>query len=181
MFKKSLLLVVLLIFFPIYAVYSQEKDSAEGAAETEETASEAESKKLNFWMGSGIGTAFYNTNWLAYDAHFLLGYGFGSSIGIKTSLFFSTQNFTILELDLFVKFYLLGKDAYWGPFLQLIGGASLINYEDVFAIPSSTGIINAGLGFGWGFLVNNKFFVEPNIRLGYPYYFGVGVSAGVRF
>jgi hypothetical protein len=181
MFRKSLLLVVFLIFFPIFAVYAQEKNSAEDAAETEENASEAKIKKPEFWMGSGIGMAFYNTDGFTYDAHFTFGYGLGSSIGIKTSLFFGTQNINILELDLLVRFYFLGKDAYWGPFIQLIGGASLIDFNNAFEVPSSTGVINAGLGFGWSFLVNNNFFVEPNIRLGYPYYFALGVSAGVRF
>jgi len=131
-------------------------------------------------MGLGGDIAFYNPSNLYYGSSFAFGYGSGASMGLKVAYFFDKEYSNLLELDLLVRFYLLGKDAYWGPFIQLIGGASLIDFKNDFAIPSSTGVINAGLGFGWGFLVNNNFFVEPNIRLGYPYYFGLGVTAGVR-
>jgi len=84
-------------------------------------------------------------------------------------------------MDLLLRFYLFGKDAFWGPSIQFIGGATFLNYQGGFAIPSNTGIFNAGFGFGWRFIFVNRFFVEPNIRIGYPYFFGIGVSAGIRF
>jgi len=117
----------------------------------------------------------------SYGGSFSFGYGSGSSIGIKAAYFFNAENFNIFEIDLLLRFYLLGKDSYQGAFIQLIGGATLLNYHDKFSIPSNTGIINAGLSFGWRFVFINRLFAEAAVRAGYPYFAGLNLSAGVRF
>jgi len=175
MFGKSLLLVFLLILFPIFAVYAQEESLAE------EVASEPANDRADFWISIGADTAFYNTMGLASGGSFALGYGSGSSIGLKGTFFFIKEDIKIFELDLLLRFYLLGKNTYWGPFLQFAGGASLVNNRNFLEIPSSTGVFNAGFGIGWRSLFLNRFFLEPSIRLGYPYFMDLGVSAGIRF
>jgi len=181
MFRKLSLLVVLLILVTSYTIYAQDEIPAEGLTEAEEAESNQINVKNDFWIGFGADTAFYGPSGLAYGGHLTFGYGSGSSIGLNGSFFVAGDNFNLLELDLLLRFYFFGKDAYWGPFVQIIGGAALINFIDEFSIPSNTGIINAGVSFGWRFVFFNRLFVEPAIRVGYPYFLRMGVSAGVRF
>jgi len=185
MLRKSLLLAVLLIFFPVFAIYAQEENLTEKTAETEETDSKPVSDRPDVWFGFSGETAFYNVSGLAYGASFALGYGSGSSIGLKGTFFSAGENFKILEVDLLLRFYTFGKNAYEGPFVQFIGGASLINYSEGFSgffeFPSKAGIFNAGFGIGWRYLYYNRVFFEPAIRFGYPYFMGLGLSGGVRF
>jgi len=160
---------------------------AEDAAETETEA--VDSKPLinrpDFWFSIGGETAFYSPSWLAYGGSFAFGYGSGSSIGLKTSLFSDGGEFKVFEVDLQLRFYTLGRNAYDGIFIQLIGGASFVNYSEdfsgFFSFPSRTGIFNAGFGVGWRFLYFNRVFFEPAVRFGYPYFVGLGLSTGLRF
>jgi len=186
MSKKSLLLAVLLIFFPIFAIYAQEETLAEDAAkaETEEDDTKPLIERPDFWFGIGGETAFYSASGLAYGGNFALGYGSGSSIGLRVSYFSDGENFKIFEADLLLRFYTFGKNAYEGPFIQFIGGASLVNYLDglsgFFKFPSKTGVFNAGFGIGWRYVYFNRLFFEPAIRFGYPYFMGISLSAGIR-
>jgi len=183
--KKSLLLAVLLIFFPIFAIYAQEENLTENVTETEESASKPLSDRPDVWFGFGGETAFYNVSGLAYGGSFALGYGSGSSIGLKASFFSDGEEFKILEVDLLLRFYTFGENAYEGPFIQLIGGASLVNYSagysGFYLFPSKTGVLNAGFGIGWRYVYYNRLFFEPAVRFGYPYFIGIGISAGIRF
>jgi len=173
MSRKLPLLIILFILFSAFTVYAQE--------ETEGDGSESLIKRPDFWIGFGADTAFYNASGLTYGAHLMMGYGSGSSIGLKTAFFFNEMGYKLLELNLLLRFYFLGKDAYLGSFFQFIGGASLINYDGVYTIPSNTGIFNAGVGLGWRFLYADHFFIEPVFRIGYPYFMGMDVSVGFRF
>jgi len=38
-----------------------------------------------------------------------------------------------------------------------------------------------GFGAGYRFLLSSSFYVEPYGRIGYPFAFGIGVMAGIRF
>jgi len=174
MLRKPLLMIILLMLFTTFTIYAQEETAVEDA-------SESSVYRQDFWISLGGDTAFYNTSGLSYGGHFSFGYGSGSSIGLKASAFFNREEFTVLELDLLLRFYLFGKNSYWGPFIQFMGGAALINYPGGFSIPSNTGVINAGLCFGWRYIYVDRFFFEPDIRLGYPYFLGLGFSAGIRF
>jgi len=179
MLRKSLLISVLLILFPIFAIYAQD-----------ETLKEEEAPKLldvkpDFWFGIGGETAFYNASGLAFGGSFALGYGSGTSIGLKASFFSDGTELKIFEIDLLLRFYTSGRNAYEGHFIEFIGGASLINNTEdflgFFEFPSRIGVLNAGFNTGWRFLFNNLFFAEPSVRFGYPYFVGLSVSAGVRF
>jgi len=139
------------------------------------------SQESDFWICVGGDISMYSYMGLAYGGSFAIGYGSGSSFGLKVAYFFNQEGIDTLEICLLLRFYLQGKNAYSGPFLQFLGGPSLYNRTGSFAIPSNVGMISAGLGFGWRFLFANRWFVEPVIRAGYPYIFGATVSAGVRF
>jgi len=179
MLRKSLLLIVLLTFFPIFAIYAQDETS------TEEIDSKPLNVKPDFWFGIGGETSFYNASGLAYGGSFALGYGSGSSVGLKASFFSAGGEYTVLEVDLLLRFYTSERNTYEGHFIELTAGASLINNSEnflgFFEFPSKIGVLNAGFGTGWRFLFNNILFVEPSIRFGYPYFVGLSVSTGVRF
>jgi len=187
MFRKSLLISVLLILFPIFAIYAQDENPAEDVTGTKKEKVDTASLNVrpDFWFGIGVETAFYSASGLAYGGSFALGYGSGSSIGLKASFFSDGTELKIMEVDLLLRFYTSGRNAKEGHFIQLIGGASLINSSEdflgFFEFPSKIGVLNAGFGTGWRFLFNNILFVEPSVRFGYPYFAGLGVSAGVRF
>jgi hypothetical protein len=174
MLRKFLLLVSLLIFFANFA-YAKEENSAE-----EDKTEKSLIEKPDFWIGVGFHTAFYDPSELSLGGSLSVGYGSGSSIGFMASYFLNTSYSSVLELDLLLRIYLSGKNAFLGPFLQVVGGASLINYDLAINIPSNTGIFNAGLGFGWRLIAVNKFYWEPFVRVGYPYYCCFTLTIGIR-
>lgn len=68
-----------------------------------------------------------------------------------------------------------GGDSCAGFFAEVqVGGLFL------FVNSKAKSTISAGACGGYRFALGN-FFVEPELRLGYPYIFGVGLSAGMRF
>lgn len=62
-----------------------------------------------------------------------------------------------------------------GLFFEGEGGYSLL-----FVNSEMTSVFNAGGTVGFRF-VFNQFYVEPELRCGYPYLFGIGLGAGLRF
>jgi hypothetical protein len=173
MFRKFLLLAGLLIFFTNFA-YAQEENSAE-----EDNTAKSLIDRPNFWAGFGFNTGVYDPAGLSLiGANLAFGYGSGTSIGFMASYFLNPKS-NVFELDLLLRFYLSGKNASLGPFLQVVGGATLINRKLNIIIPAETGIFNAGLGFGWRLIGFNRFYWEPSIRVGYPYYCSIALSVGV--
>jgi hypothetical protein len=135
----------------------------------------------DLWVSLGGDTAFYSISGIAYGGNFAFGYGTGISIGLKAAWFFGPQSVDTLEFNFLFRLYVYGSSSYYGPFIQIMGGPSFYNFRGGFSIPSDLGMISAGLSFGWRFLFIDRLFVEPAIRVGYPYIAGAGVSAGVRF
>jgi len=175
MFRKFLLLASLFIFFTNFA-YAQEENLSE-----ENNTEKSLIEKPDFWVGFGFHTAFYDSfGGPSIGGNLTVGYGSGTLIGFMASYFLNGNDSSILEFDLLLRFYLSGKNAFLGPFLQFVGGASLINYNVSFNIPSNTGVINAGLGFGWRLIAVDRFYWEPSIRVGYPYICCFVLSIGIR-
>ena len=90
-------------------------------------------------------------------------------LGIK-SVFSSTFNYLdigVLETALLLRFYPQGRRF----FLQTEIGYFLL-FDDYTKIWSLR-----GLDFGWQF-INNNIYLEPIIRFGYPFLYGVGLNIG---
>ena len=175
-----IVLISILILFVIPQVLSANEESAE--VSTEEFVAEGITKQPRedfFFAIIGEGS-IYSYDSLAYGGGIILGYGTGSAVGIKIEGFFNQEGIDVLELNVFLRLYFLGSSAYSGPFVQFMGGTALINRSDDFSIPSFTGSVSAGLGFGWRFLFKDRWFLEPGARAGYPFIVGAGVSAGFR-
>jgi len=135
----------------------------------------------DFWISLNGDGAMYSANGFAFGGGLSLGFGSGTSFGLKAAWYFGTDKINTLELNVILRFYFQGAQAYSGPFLQFMGGPTFYNNDEIAAIPSDWGMISAGLCFGWRFVFLDRWFVEPSVRGGYPYLFGAGVSAGVRF
>ncbi|MCL2441717.1 MAG: hypothetical protein FWD14_08245 [Treponema sp.] len=141
----------------------------------------AQNEREDFFVAAGGSLSMYSPGSLAYGGSFTAGYGTFSALGIKLSYFFSKEDLHVLELNMFLRIYFLGTNAYSGPFLQLMAGPALLNRIDNFPIPSFSGTMSAGLCLGWRLLLKDRWFLEPAVRGGYPYIFGVGLSGGIRF
>jgi len=136
----------------------------------------------DFWVCPGVDTAFYTSSGVSYGGGLALGYGKGSSIGLKAVWFPGSDGASILEINCLLRFYFFGKKANYGPFFQLYGGPVLFfGKEDKLSVPSKIGVFSIGVGLGWRILILDRVFIEPSIRGGYPYLGGAGLSVGVRF
>ena len=119
-----------------------------------------------------------------YSAAFGGGIVFGGSfngMGIGLSLLYAqdAESFISLEGLAHFRLYLSRVKNNTGFFLQAEGGIVLFS----FGQPEITEYWSpsAGLSAGWRFPFGKDFYVEPVIRGGYPYLFGVSLSAGLRF
>lgn len=103
------------------------------------------------------------------------------SLGVKIFASFDVKekdnNLTILEPLAFLRVYFVSHsgDPGTGVFLEGLGGASILLIDSDAKVVAS-----GGAGFGYRAAFSN-FYIEPEIRVGYPYIFGAGLSAGFRF
>ena len=136
----------------------------------------------DFWVCPSGEAAMYTSSGYSFGAGAALGYGRGSSIGLKMVWFFENNGISAFEINCLLRFYFFGKRAYSGPFLQVMGGPTLFfSQNSEFSLPAKMGLFTFGGSLGWRFLLFDKVFIEPSVRTGYPYLFGAGISAGVRF
>jgi hypothetical protein len=108
---------------------------------------------------------------LAFD------YNFGSSFAAGVNATFSTNFFGIVVIEpaALFRWYFLGS-SHAGFFAQAETGVYLVFEDDEFT-PLFLGGLRGGLRLPFG----ETLFVEPFGRIGYPFAFGFGVLAGVRF
>ena len=102
------------------------------------------------------------------------------SLGVKIFASYDMNekdnSFVFFEPLAFLRVYLVpSDDPGTGVFIEGLGGVSVIPRKSEYNI-----IKNAGGGFGYRAALGN-FYIEPAIRIGYPYIFGAGLSAGFRF
>jgi hypothetical protein len=163
---KFFLLFLLFLLFCVSAGFAADTDSERG----------------DFWFSPCGEAAFYSFSGLSYGGGLAVGYGSGTSVGMKVVWFPGHDEVSVIEINFLLRFYFAGKKAYSGSFLQFMGGpAVFFNKDGGFSIPSKNGSFSLGMGFGWRFLVLERWFVEPSVRVGYPYLIGAGLALGMRF
>jgi len=148
-------------------------------------AADGDFEKGDFWLCPSAETALYSFSGHTYGGGFALGYGRGTSIGLKVT-FFPTSDLemgvNVMEINCLLRFYFSGNKAYSGSFIQFMGGPVLfLDEQSGVTIPSKVGVFSFGMGLGWRFLILDRVFIEPCFRVGYPYILGAGLSLGVRF
>jgi len=96
------------------------------------------------------------------------------SLGLRISLSSNMDTVITLEPAAFFRYYLPLKIE--GFFVQAELGAAFF-FEDGKNYPAFLG----GLAFGWRYNIGNKWYIEPSIRGGYPFVWGVGFLTGLHF
>jgi hypothetical protein len=142
----------------------------------------------DIWVTSVAEANFFSVSGMAFGGGAALGYGDGVSVGLRVVYFIDMKSVTnedsvkTLEFNFLLRFYLPRLTGHSGPFIQFNGGPVLFAKDDRnMAMPSDLGTFSAGLCLGWRLLIGNYFYLEPTVRTGYPYFFGIGLSAGGRF
>jgi hypothetical protein len=96
------------------------------------------------------------------------------SLGLKTAFSSNMDTITTLEPAALFRYYLPFK--FNGLFAQAEIGTAIF-FEDGKSYPAFLG----GLTFGWRYKVWNDWYIEPSVRTGYPFIWGVGLLAGLSF
>jgi len=112
----------------------------------------------NFAGGLGLYSGF------DLSQHFVLG--------LKTNYSYNFKNMSMLEVAALLRFYPFNQRF----FLQTESGISIL-----FENTENSIKFLGGINTGWTFLMGKKLFIEPTLRIGYPYLFGVGVNFGLYF
>ncbi len=103
------------------------------------------------------------------------------SIGVNAAASYDIyeKNNDLLTLEVLgtLRFYIasLTGEPVTGIYTELQAGTSLF-----FVNSNIKPVFNCGSSIGYRFALNN-FFIEPEIRFGYPYLFGWGIYVGMRF
>ncbi|MDR2972728.1 MAG: hypothetical protein LBU83_12530 [Bacteroidales bacterium] len=181
MLKKASILIIFIFLSVVLFAESEFETELEAEIDNEEAIEKKANKREDFFFGVGGDLALYSAYGYSYGGSVIFGYGTGTAMGIKAFWFFSPEEIDTAEINALIRFYLKGADSYQGPFLQVMGGASVYFKNGYFSFPFKHGSISAGLCFGWRFIFAKYLFAEPYIRAGYPFAAGAGVNAGFRF
>jgi len=157
--KKSIILLIIILFF--YPWYAQTQDSKFFICPLTEI------------LGSRNGPAI--------GGGISIGAGDDVTMGTRVMFFTDSEGFNSLEIGVFLRLFPFDGNIFNGLFFQLNGGAVVFVRDESVSLPTDVGTISAFVSAGWRFLLGNRFFVEPSVRIGTPYIFGGGVSAGIRF
>ena len=181
---------------------SAEEITAEGASAEEEEISPDEAEKIigegdskqglepaeavsrgfpDFFIAPLFEVLGYSRRGMAFGGGIAIGAGNGIAIGLRLLYALDTELMNTLEIAVFMRAYIFGKDASAGPFAQLNIGSASFGYKEHVHIPSVAGTFSIGLGGGWRFILGQNWYIEPTIRLGYPYILGGGISGSYRF
>ena len=101
------------------------------------------------------------------------------AVGVTASVSSNFSDGVVMETMGHFRWYFLGKlhsNRFSGLFVQADLGALLI-FED----SETTPLFSGGLRAGFRLPLGKLFFIEPYGRVGYPFMFGFGLMAGVRF
>jgi len=172
-YKKSLLFLMLCVVLPAFS---------QGLTVFALDTANSSSKRENLWVGPGAEIAMYSISGAAFGGSLAIGYGNGAAIGLKTAYLINADGkITTLELNFLLRLYFHGKVSCSGPFIQLNGGPVFFADDSSLSLPSGLGAVSAGASSGWRFLMGQYFYVEPAIRVGYPYIAGIVLSGGIHF
>jgi len=152
-----------------------------GFAETEDIEiDETETPhREDFWLSSGWETALYSIHGYAHGGSLSMGYGDKTSIGFQIIWIPAPEGIDNLEINVLLRRYFRKTETFKGIFCQLMLGSVIFIAEGESAFQA--GSLSAGLTLGWRIPLGKRFYLEPTVRAGFPYFTGAGVSAGLSF
>jgi hypothetical protein len=107
--------------------------------------------------------------------NFLYNLPGASALGLSFTGSMNFNNIYVLEPALLVRKY-FSQDIYSGFFIQFNAGAFIALEEK-----GITPMVMSGLAVGYRIPLGSSFYIEPYGRAGYPFAFGLGAMAGIRF
>ena len=207
---KSRILFIVLVFFSL-SLYAQSSETAENQnpsvetseealnmleamGETEEERSFASSKQNTDGIGLSLGGSFegngYTTEGLVpafgfsigKDIFEKMGIGFKMNFTTNTSIEYddgSTSDAHTIEILGAGRYYLFSPsgNTHSGLFGEADVGCAVISIKE--SDETKTAFV-LGAAAGWKFS-GKHLYCEPYVRLGYPFMFGLGISAGLKF
>ena len=142
-------------------------------------------------MSLGLGVEFNMNSRFNFSAgatmsfDYVLPYGFATGFFIKYSHNFSDT--AVIEALATLRRY-FSQTPYSGFFAQADIGFFYMIENEVYQIDGEEveinktwPLFNIGIRGGYRLPFGNIFYVEPYARLGYPFAFGVGIMAGIKF
>ena len=129
----------------------------------------------SFFLGLGPEISGHTRSGVAVGGVFSAGLAINTQFaaGVRASFFSDMDELTTLEPVAFFRYYLPLQMK--GLFAQAeAGGAFFFEQNETFIS------ISAGISAGWRYELNQRFYVEPTLRFGYPFMWGAGVIAGIQ-
>ena len=140
-------------------------------------------KSYGFFVSPLVEISGYGREGMGLGGGLALGMGDDVSIGLR--LLFAkamgVESLSTLEIVVFMRFFPFSSNIPTGFFFQLEAGGAIFAYKKAVSFPSDAGDLTAGIAAGWCFPLGKRWYIEPNVRVGYPYIAGTGVSASFRF
>ncbi|MCL2809935.1 MAG: hypothetical protein FWD24_07750 [Treponema sp.] len=125
-------------------------------------------------VGNELNGNSYNNMVISVDLTLGLDVNSFFCVAAKSSFHNDLNNVNVIEPRLLLRTYL--STGRVRPFIQTEGGCVIISIYD-----ETHFMISAGLTTGCRFNFSRFIYLEPAFRLGYPYLWGAGVTAGLRF
>ncbi|MCL1929087.1 MAG: autotransporter outer membrane beta-barrel domain-containing protein [Treponema sp.] len=137
-------------------------------------------RRPDFFIAPLAEITGYTRDGVSFGAGFALGGGNGVAIGSRFLYVVDFESIHTIEITVFMRFYLQGAEACTGPFIQLNAGAAIHNHKHGAFAFAGVGAHSAGIAAGWRFLLGERWYIEPYIRIGYSYIAAAGVAFALR-
>lgn len=133
-----------------------------------------------FFAGFLLDSAFFGRDGAAFGGGALFGRSLGRT-GYGASLLFArdSEAFTFVEMLVLFRLHIPLFDIDPGFFVQAEAGIVTFNHREFQ--PDNLFAPSLGMRAGWSIPFADQFQLEPSIRFGFPFIFGAGVSATLRF
>jgi hypothetical protein len=132
----------------------------------------AQEKRFSLSAAPGVGMntieAVAFGGWLGFEYQFLPEF----SAGLETGIWHNLDIISTFEASAFGRWYFIKTRGGEG-FVHAALGTSVIFEDGVFPV------VRGAAGGGWRFPFGN-WFLEPSIRLGYPFIWNLGFAGGLK-
>ena len=129
----------------------------------------------DIFAGAGPEINAHTRDGIAFGGILMAGIELGTKMaaGVRAGYYYDFKTVSSFEAQGFFRYYLPWLE---GLYAQAeIGVILYTEYDELFPA------VSGGLSAGWRFTLADVFFIEPSVRGGYPYIWGVTITAGYIF